>query len=83
MVISYQADRFGASVFKTAHLCLLYSAAPLDDTATDTMPKYPTKSHYSDANQTNPWPILVVILSARLGSFKFVKSLVCRSQDLN
>ena len=56
----------------------LYCVAPLGNQATGTMIQYSTQSYYPDTELNSPFPILVVMLSDRLGIGKhqFCTSLV-------
>ena len=56
--------------FVIAYSWLPYSAAPLGDQVVSTMTWYPTKSHYSDTEPTNPYPNLIMS-STWLGSDKW------------
>ena len=55
---------------ESVHSLNLYNAAPLGDQTARTMPRFPTQSHYLDAELTSPFPILVM-LNVRLGKNKY------------
>ena len=57
----------------SVHLCRLHSAAILGSQATGILTQHSTQSHYPDTELSHfvPYPIIVLMPSARLGSDKY------------